>query len=117
MKFLSLKPFVPSGSNFEGSKQFFQELGFKIEWDAGEYIGFEKDGCAFILQKFDNKEFAENFMLTVGIPNADEFKKEVVDKKLPEKYGIRIGPVSNEPYGREVNIIDLAGVCWHFVQQ
>ena len=23
----------------------------------------------------------------------------------------------NQPYGREVNIIDRAGVCWHFVQQ
>jgi hypothetical protein len=117
MQFNSLKPFVPSGSNFEGSKQFFQELGFTIEWDAGDYVGFEKDGCSFILQKFDNKEFAENFMLTVGIQNADDFKKEVLEKKLPEKYGIRIGPVSDQPYGREVNIIDLAGVCWHFVQQ
>lgn len=30
MKFLSLEPFVPSGSNFDGSKQLFQELGFTI---------------------------------------------------------------------------------------
>ena len=117
MQFLSLQPFVPSGKNFEGSKQFFQELGFNISWDAGDYIGYEKDGCRFILQKFDNKEFAENFMLTVGITNADEFRQEVLDKQLPQKFGIHIGEVSDEPYGREVNIIDLAGVCWHFVQQ
>lgn len=117
MKFHSLKPFVPSGSNFEGSKQFFVELGFNISFDAGDYIGFEKDGCSFILQKYDNKEFAENFMLTVTVSNADEFRQEVLDKQLPQKFGIRIGEVSNMPYGREVNIIDLAGVCWHFVQQ
>lgn len=116
MRFLSLQPFVPSGSNFEGSKQFFQELGFNVTWDAGDYVGFENNGYSFILQKFDNKEFAENFMLTVGVGNADEFRQEVIDKKLPEKFGIRIGAVSNQPYGREVNIIDLAGVCWHFVQ-
>jgi hypothetical protein len=41
MKFLSLEPFVPSGSNFESSKQLFQQLGFKITWDAGDYVGFE----------------------------------------------------------------------------
>ncbi len=117
MQFLSLKPFVPSGSNFEGSKEFFKELGFKAAWDAGDYVGFEKDGCAFILQNFDNKEFAENFMLTVGIPDADEFRKEVLDRQLPQRFGIRIGNVADQPYGREVNIIDLAGVCWHFVQQ
>ena len=116
MKFLSIQPFVPSGSNFEGSKQFFLELGFNIRWDAGDYISFEKDGCRFILQNYNNKDFAENFMLTVAVINADEFRKEVIDKQLPQKFGIRIGEVSDMPYGREVNIIDLAGVCWHFVQ-
>ena len=40
MKFLSLQPFVPSGKNFEASKNFFQELGFTISWDAGDYVGF-----------------------------------------------------------------------------
>ena len=34
MKFLSLEPFVPSGSNFESSKQLFVALGFTINWDA-----------------------------------------------------------------------------------
>ena len=116
MKFLSLQPFVPSGSNFEGSKKFFLELGFNITWDAGDYIGFEKDGCKFILQKYVNKDFAENFMLSVAVSNADEFRQEVIAKQLPEKFGILISEVADQPYGREVNIIDLAGVCWHFVQ-
>ena len=117
MEFLSLQPFVPSGSNFEGSKQFFQELGFKINWDGGDYIGFERDGCKFILQKYDNTEFAQNFMLSVGVSNVEEFRKTVIEKKLPEKFGIRIGQPTVEPYGKEVNIIDIAGVCWHFIEQ
>jgi len=117
MRFHSLQPFVPSGSHFEASKQLFQELGFTIRWDGGDYVGFENNDCRFILQKFDNKEFAENFMVTVGVSNADEFRKEVLEKQLPEKFGIRIGNVSDMPYGREVNIIDMAGVCWHFVEQ
>ena len=117
MKFISLQPFVPSGSDFENSKQFFQELGFNISWDAGDYIGFENNGCKFILQKFNNKDFAENFMITVAVTNVAEFRKEVIEKQLPQKFGIRIGEVSDMPYGREVNIIDIAGVCWHFVQQ
>src|SRR5262245_56387352 len=88
MKFLSLQPFVPSGKDFEGINQFFQELGFTIRWDADDYVAFENNGCRFILQKFDNKEFAENFMLTVGVENADEFRKMVIDKQLPQKFGI-----------------------------
>ena len=108
---------MPSGSNFEGSKQLFQELDFAIRWDAGDYVSFENGDCKFILQKYDNKEFAENFMISVGIDNADEFWKEVTEKQLVEKYGIRLDDPIDQPYGREVNIIDLAGVCWHFVQQ
>ena len=116
MEFLSLEPFVPSGSNFEGSKQLFRELGFAINWDAGDMVGFQKDSCKFILQKFDNIAFAQNFMLSVRVSNVEEFRNDVLAKNLPEKFGIRIGKVTNLPYGKEVNIIDIAGVCWHFVE-
>lgn len=116
MKFLSLEPFVPSGINYEGSKQLFQELGFSINWDAGDMAGFEKDECRFILQKYNDKSFAENFMISVKIENAEAFFKEVTDKKLVERFGIRINAPKQQPYGKEVNMIDLAGVCWHFVE-
>ncbi|HEY2582322.1 MAG TPA: hypothetical protein VGI43_10975 [Mucilaginibacter sp.] len=116
MKFLSLEPFVPSGSNFEGSKQLFQELGFNIGWDTGDCVGFERDGCKFILQRYDKKEFAENFMLSVRVDNVGEFRDDAIKKQLTEKFGIRIGQVTQQPYGKEVNIIDIAGVCWHFVE-
>ena len=116
MQFLSLEPFVPSGSEFEKSKLLFQDLGFTINWDAGDYIGFERDGCKFILQNFNNKDFAENFMISVKIDNAENFWKEMTEKKLVEKYGVRISKPSKEPYGIEVNLIDIAGVCWHFVE-
>ncbi|HVF98028.1 MAG TPA: hypothetical protein VM871_11930 [Flavisolibacter sp.] len=116
MQCLSLEPFVPSGPDFDGSKRFFQELGFTVAWDAGDYVGFENNGCAFILQNYNHKIFAENLMLSVGIKDADNFYNEVIENELPQKFGIRISKPANQPYGREVNIIDLAGVCWHFVQ-
>lgn len=116
MKLLSLEPFIPSGSSFENSKQLFQELGFKINWDAGDYIGFERDGCKFILQNFNNEEFAQNLMINVKVSNAEEFWKFVTENKLPERFGIRITKPKQQPYGKEVNIVDIAGVCWHFVE-
>jgi hypothetical protein len=116
MKIFSLEPFVPSGKDFAAAKFFFQELGFAITWDAGDYTGFEKDGCRFILQHFDNKDFAENFMLSVKVDDVAAFRIEVLEKRLPERFGIHIGAVTQQPYGKEVNIIDKAGVCWHFVE-
>ncbi|HLX92430.1 MAG TPA: hypothetical protein VKR32_12150 [Puia sp.] len=40
------------------------------------------------------------------------FKKN----RLAEKYRIRVGEPTEMPYGLEVNIIDMAGVCWHFIE-
>ncbi|EHQ24999.1 VOC family protein [Mucilaginibacter paludis] len=117
MKLLSLEPFVPSGINFEASKQFFQELGFHINWEADGYAGLQRDECRFILQQFENEAFAQNFMLSVKVSNVEEFRSSVLDKQLPEKYGIRIGQITPQPYGREVNVINIARVCWHFVEQ
>ena len=116
MQFLSLEPFIPSGNNFDAAKNLFVELGFKINWDAGDYIGFEQDGCKFILQKYDNKAFAENLMINVKVDDVQAFRNNMMEKKLPEKFGIRIGEITNQPYGKEVNLIDIAGVCWHFVE-
>jgi hypothetical protein len=79
-------------------------------------IGLERDGCKFILQKYNNKEFAENFMISVRIDNAEEFWKEVNEKRLAEKFSVRVTPPTQQPYGKEVNLIDIAGVCWHFVE-
>ena len=116
MQVHSIAAFVPSGADMNLSKQLFQDLGFTITWDQGDYVGFEKDGCKFILQNYNQKEFAENLMLSVNISNVEEFRNFVEEKKLVEKYGIRISGIMNQPYGKEVNLIDLAGVCWHFVQ-
>ena len=116
MTLLSLEPFIPSGPDFERAKQFFITLGFTITWDAGGYTGFEKDGCRFILQQYDNKAFAENLMINVKIDDAEAFWKELTDKELVEKFAIRTMAPSSKPYGKEVIVIDLAGVCWHFVE-
>ena len=116
MTFISLEPFVPSGSNFDNSKQLFQELGFVIRWEQDGMTGFEKDNCKFILQEYDVPGFPENYMLSVRVDDVEAFYKMVVEKQLPEKYGIRITKPKIQPYGKEVILIDVAGVCWHFVQ-
>jgi hypothetical protein len=116
MKFLSLEPFIPSGKDFEGSKNLFQELGFKISRDAGDYTGFEHDCCRFILQKYNNPEFAQNLMVNVKVNDAKEFWEAVTERGIPKRFGIKLGKPTEQPYGIEVNLIDLAGVCWHFVE-
>jgi hypothetical protein len=118
MIYSSLEPFIPSGADFDKSKQLFQELGFEIEWDGGDVVGFRNGSCKFILQQYDNKAFAENLMIAVKLTDIHSFWDEINKKNLPEKFGIPpIKPPVQQPYGMEVNIIDIAGVCWHFIQE
>lgn len=116
MKYNSIEAFVPSGADFKKSRELFLELGFEITWEYDDVIGFENNGCKFILQKNDDKSFAENFMMSVKIDDLDEFWEKISALNLPEKFGIKLNPPQNFPWGREVNLIDIAGVCWHFVE-
>lgn len=116
MNFLDIRAFVPSGKDYERSKDLFKELGFDMTFDAGDFAGFEKDGCKFFLQNYDSGECVQHFMMAVGISNAAEFRNNLLENKVAEKYGIKIGTVVEQPYGKEVCIVDIAGVLWHFVE-
>ncbi len=117
MKYNSIEAFVPAGNNFKKSRQLFLELGFKIIWETDDYVGFENNSCKFILQGNDNKEFAENFMMSVKVGDLDVFWGEISALSLPEKFGVKLNAPKDFPWGREVNLIDIAGVCWHFAEE
>jgi hypothetical protein len=117
MKYNSIEAFVPSGSDFQLSRQLFLDLGFEIAWEAKDYVGFENNGCRFILQNFDSKEFAENLMMRVTVDDLDEFWRNLSEKNLTEKFGVKLIEPTSFPWGREVNLIDIAGVCWHFISR
>ena len=114
LRALSLLPFVPSGSDYEASRRLFVDLGFEEVWENNGYAGFRNGNAQFILQKFDDEKFASNFMIRLNVANLDYWWAAVSRLELEMKYsGFRINPPADFPWGREVNFIDLAGVCWH----
>ena len=116
MKCKSIEAFVPSGSNFLKSQELFLELGFTINWETNDLVGFGKSGSKFILQKYGAKGFAENIIMSVTVDNLDKFWQKVFELNLPEKFGVKLNPPKDFPSLREVNLIDIAGVCWHFAE-
>lgn len=71
MKYNSIEAFVPSGSDFQASRHLFLGLGFNVVWESGDYLGFENNGCRFILQNYNVKEFAGNLMIRVMVNDLD----------------------------------------------
>ncbi len=112
-----LYPFVPSGRDFRLSVRFFRELGFEKLWEQDGLAGLRYGAAYFMLQDIDVPEWQKNQMLTLEVDDLDLFWSELDRKRLDQSFsGIRLKSPADYPWGREVHIVDPAGVCWHVRQ-
>lgn len=112
---IGLLPFVPGGRDFSRSRELFRQLGFDERWEQSGYAEFCSGQAKFILQDLDEPAFASNLMLKIELPDLDGWWADMRKLNLAERFpGVRIKPPTDYPWGREVHLIDLAGVCWHF---
>jgi hypothetical protein len=115
MKAVKLRPFVPSGKDYLLAQRFFEELGFKKMYSDPGLSIFQMGEQEFFLQNFNNQEFQENFMLELVVEGLDDWWTFIQEASLEKKYpGIKVKEPALYPWGkREIQLIDLAGVCWH----
>ena len=114
---IALHPFVPSGSNFTVSVDFFAELGFEKLWQHDGLAGLRFGGAYFMLQEIDIPEWQANQMIVFEVDDLDAYWSEIDLKDLPGRFlGVRTRPPTDFPWGREIHIIDPGGVCWHVRQ-
>lgn len=113
----SLIPFVPSGKDFQAALAFFDELGFATTWQGDGLASLRFGDAVFLLQHIDAPQWAENQMLVLEVDDLDGYWRMIDAKDLPARFtGVRTKPPTDYPWGREVNIVDPAGVCWHVRQ-
>jgi len=110
----TLYPFVPSGTQFAASLDFFAALGFEKQWQQEGLAGLRFGGAYFMLQDIDVPEWQKNQMITFEVTDLDAYWTELEAKDLPSRFpAVKLRPPTEFPWGRELHIIDLAGVCWH----
>jgi hypothetical protein len=113
----TLYPFVPSGPHFARSIEFFAALGFEKQWEGGGLAGLRFGGAYFLLQDIDVPEWQKNQMITFEVSDLDAYWAEMEAKGLENAFlGVKFREPTEFPWGREVHIIDQAGVCWHVRQ-
>lgn len=110
-----LKPFVPSGEDWDAAHEFFARLGFTKVWANDDIAELAWGEAVFLLQRFHNQEMQQNLMLDVTVPDLDAFWEHVQESGALDLPGARGREPTVFPWGdREVHLIDPAGVCWHF---
>jgi hypothetical protein len=114
---ISLYPFVPSGPSFPTALAFFNAIGFVTQWQGGGCAGMRFGEAYFLLQDYDSIEWAQNQMVVIAVDDLDGYWSELEALDLPAAFpGVRLKPPTDFPWGREVHVIDPAGVCWHVRQ-
>ena len=107
-----IRVFIPS-KDYKESQSFYQALGFSMEYVSDELSLFEFGECSFFLQNYYNKEFAENFMFQLIVPNIDDALKVI---SSIQDFNIRYKPIKEEPWGKVIYLWGPAGELWHVTE-
>jgi uncharacterized glyoxalase superfamily protein PhnB len=116
MATVEIKAFVPS-KDFELSKTFYQDLGFTLAWSSEDMAYLHAGKSSFLLQKFYVKEYADNFMMHMLVEDVEAWWNHVQAQQLAKKYGVRVNPPEDRPWGiRDFTIDDPTSVLWRIGQ-
>jgi hypothetical protein len=110
------KVYMPA-KDFELSKRFYSALGFTMSEGWGGTADFELNGHRFRLQNYYVKDWAENFMVVIGVDDAEAWHQHVQTFVAGGDYpGVRIKPPETVNTSLVLHVIDPSGVLLVFVQ-
>jgi len=112
-----IRAFLPS-RDFATSRNFYESLGFEKVLD-GEVVIFNAGSGGFVLQRYYQKEWAENTMLQLMVDDLDAWWEHIASLNLPERFGVQAPkPPAMQPWGLRVAYVhDPSGVLWHVCQR
>ena len=111
----SIRTFI-GAKNFKESSAFYRELGFQ-ENKIGATMSYFKvnENLGFYLQDAYVKDWVNNSMIFLEVDDLEACQKELMDKKLHEKYKkVRFSDIKIENWGKEFFMHDPSGILWHF---
>jgi predicted enzyme related to lactoylglutathione lyase len=116
---LSIKDFkvyMPA-KDFELSKRFYAQLGFHMSEGWGGTADFELNGCRFRLQDYYVQDWANNFMVVIGVEDAQAWHQHVLGMIASGEFpGMRIKPPERVDGSLVLHVVDPSGVLLVFVQ-
>ena len=114
-KSISIRPFI-GAEDFDLTRAFYHDLGFEESVINDRMSLFRiNERLGFYLQRYYVKDWVDNSMIFVEVPDVQEYYLELKELCLPEKYpGVRLSKIVEDYWGWECFLHDPSGVLWHF---
>ncbi|WP_207766026.1 hypothetical protein [Solimonas fluminis] len=95
---IELKAFLPA-KDFALCKQFYIDAGFTLSWSSEVMAQLHAGSATFLLQDFYVKEFAENLMMHLLVPDVEAWWRHISAQDLPGRYGVMLQPPEDRDWG------------------
>lgn len=112
-----IRPFIPA-KDFELSKHFYEALGFEKVLDS-EVAIFNAGSGGFILQRYFQEDWANNFMMQLMVDDLDLWWRHIEVLDLTNRFNVPPPKApAVQPWGlRVAYVVDPSGVLWHIAQR
>ncbi len=116
LNILDFKVYMPA-KDFEESKRFYLELGFKMSEGWGGTADFELGAARFRLQDYYVKDWADNFMIAIAVDDARAWWQKAQDMLDAGTYkNVRVKAPEEVGDSLVSHVVDPSGVLLAFVQ-
>lgn len=112
MRATGIQVFIPS-KDYEVSKAFYQAMGFASEYVSDALTLFQNNDCKFFLQRFYNRELAENFVLQLGVECIEDAQRRLA---LVSSFGVKFSDIKDEPWGKVIYLWGPSGELWQLTE-
>ncbi|MBT8304570.1 MAG: glyoxalase [Bacteroidia bacterium] len=116
-KSTSIRAFI-GAINYDESRDFYKKLGF-VETIIDKKMSLFRvnENLSFYLQDSYVKDWVDNSMLLLEVPDVDACMEDLIQRDLHNQYErVRLSKIRESHHGREIFMHDPSGVLWHFFQ-
>ena len=110
-----IRPVLPA-KNLDTSKRFYADLGFQSRMLSDGLVEMRLGPCAFILQNYYVPQWADNFVMHMGVSDLKAWWNHIVALDLPTRYGVKIDAPRRQDWGHVAGVADPSGVLWRIAE-
>jgi uncharacterized glyoxalase superfamily protein PhnB len=115
LRVVEIKAFIPA-QNFELSKQFYKDLGFRMASEGGGIAYFHLGGASFLLQDACDEPFAP-FPMHMLVQDLDAWWAHIATTGIATTYAVEVSAIEVQPWRmRDFCLTDPSGNIWRIGQ-